>query len=67
MKHTTALTTEYRNRVQESIKETERLISKENGVSFELRYHDKVRGWENHLTKLKGYLEAGEIVSVIPE
>jgi hypothetical protein len=55
------LSNEDRNKIFAAMIETMNLIQKENKISYDLRYHDKIAKWEAHLEKLYKMIEVGYI------
>jgi hypothetical protein len=55
------LSKEDAQKVYSAIADTIRLIEEENKISYDLRKHDFVKKYENHLNKLYKMIEVGEI------
>jgi hypothetical protein len=58
---TIQLTTELRKEIYQSIVKFTKLITKENLISEDLRYHDKIALWESKVNDLHKMLEVGYI------
>ena len=54
------LTAEYTKRAQTELENTKNLLAKEMKISSDLRYNDKVEGYEKHILKLQTMLTTGQ-------
>jgi len=55
------ITTEIKAEINNAIATHKKQIEKENAISEDLRYHEKIMLWEAQIVKLQSYLTQGYI------